>query len=256
VCDLQIIVYYNFTPTANDRSKEILKESEPLFQYKFIWIERPHCPHVYRTKRIAAARNGILQTIRDFFPFTDYFIMMDSNEYSCIGEIQLPVFQEMIARSDEWDSVSFDREAGYYDHWALSFDPFIYSFFHFRRWSQAVEKLREVFGKNMADWKAERPDELMPVFSAFNGFSIYKTAVFLDCVYSSETDMDLIPEDILDKQIEIVGQPLLADKEHDCEHRAFHLQAIKIKGARIRISMKSLFARFTGTLDYEPRGPV
>ena len=79
---------------------------------------------------------------------------------------------------------------------------------------------------------------------------------FLDCFYSPETDIDLIPEDLLDKQIEMVGQPLLADKEHDCEHRAFHLQAIKRKGARIRISMKSLFSRFTGTLDYEPRGPV
>ena len=30
----------------------------------------------------------------------------------------------------KWDSVSFDREDGYYDYWALSFHNFIYSFHH------------------------------------------------------------------------------------------------------------------------------
>lgn len=114
--------------------------------------------------------------------------MMDSNEYSCIGDINLEVIMSVLSR-DDWDAISFDREAGYYDTWALSFEPYMYSFFHFTNWNKVVNMMRDEFRKLLADYKNNKPDELIPVYSAFNGFSIYKTDKFVNCKYDSNINL-------------------------------------------------------------------
>ena len=197
-----------------------------------------------RTANIAFARNSLLTYIQTHFADYDYFIMMDTNEYSCIGDIQLDVFKDAIDKCDLWDAISFDRDAGYYDTWALSFDPFIYSFFHFRDWKSAVEKMRFAFNSLLSDYKTNYPDKLIPVYSAFNGFAIYKTSKFLNCSYSSTIDLDMFPHDSINKQITLMNIPIVTNLNNDCEHRKFHLEAIKKNGAKIMISTKSLFAKF------------
>ena len=197
-----------------------------------------------RTANIAFARNALLDYARTRFAHYDYFIMMDTNDYSCIGDIQMDVFKDAIDKRDLWDAISFNRDAGYYDTWALSFDPFIYSFFHFEDWKNVVEKMRIAFNSLLNDYKTNDPDKLIPVYSAFNGFAIYKTSMFLNCSYSSNIELDLFPTDSINKQVELMNVNVIPNLNNDCEHRKFHLEAIKKNDAKIMISTKSLFAKF------------
>ena len=208
-----------------------------------------------RTTRIAAARNEILNYIRRSLQlrgiYNKYFIMMDSNEYACVGRINVDTLRSALERSDEWDSISFDREAGYYDYWALSFDPHIYSFFHVENRNETLQSMVAGFAKKLNDAKIKsniKNDnnesnqknegkyqyDLIPVHSAFNGFAIYKTSMFLNCSYSSMIFIDLFPKHLIRCKI-------LNDFKNDCEHRKFHLEAIKKNGARIMVSPLSIF---------------
>jgi hypothetical protein len=188
-----------------------------------------------RTMRIAVARNQILNYIR----FADrqgkinkYFIMMDSNEYACVGRVNIDTLRNALQRSDEWDSISFNREAGYYDYWALSFDPHIYSFFHLQNKDDALHKMVTDFATKLNT--SRESYTLIPVYSAFNGFAIYKTSMFLNCSYSSFIHIHLFPKQLLPAKI-------LNYFKNDCEHRKFHLEAIKKNGARIMVSPLSIF---------------
>jgi hypothetical protein len=189
----------------------------------------------FRTMRIANARNEILNYIR----FSqkrgekhNYFIMMDSNEYACVGKINIDTLRNAIQRSDEWDSISFDREAGYYDYWALSFGSHIYSFYHVQNKNDALNNMVVDFTTKLNE--ARKSSNLIPVYSAFNGFAIYKTNMFLNCTYSSMIHIHLFPKEFLPSKI-------VNDFKNDCEHRKFHLEAIKKNSAKIMVSPLSIF---------------
>jgi hypothetical protein len=238
---LHIVVFYD---ESHDHSLDILNDFNIQNSINLTIIVNNNTKFAERTANIAFARNVLLDYTRMRFADYDYFIMMDTNEYSCIGDIQLDVFQDAIDKRDLWDAISFDRDAGYYDTWALSFDPFIYSFFHFEDWKNVVEKMRITFNALLNDCKTNHPDKLIPVYSAFNGFAIYKTSMFLNCSYSSKIDLDLFPPDSINKQVEQTNVDVIPNLNNDCEHRKFHLEAIKKNGAKIMISTKSLFAKF------------
>jgi glycosyltransferase involved in cell wall biosynthesis len=243
---IQIVVFYD---KSNDRSLEILESSDlPMILMKNQEKQSPT-----RTENISKARNYILEIIRQQFADYPFFIMMDSNRYSCTGKIRPQVLQTMIDRQDEWDAISFDREDGYYDLWALSIPPLLMGFDHFHPRQPAVDAIKRLIQDLLTEYKSNRPDELIPVYSAFNGFSMYKTDVFLPCRYSSDIDLSLFPMDILNENVVRINLPLRirGEDEHskpifaggDCEHRRFHLEAIKRFGARIRISVQPLFER-------------
>ena len=188
-----------------------------------------------RTMRIANARNEILNYMRFAHKrgqANKYFIMMDSNEYACVGQINIDTLRSAIQRSDEWDSISFDREAGYYDYWALSFDPHIYSFYHVQNKDETLQDMVASFATKLNTSRDSQ--DLIPVYSAFNGFAIYKTNMFLNCSYSSLIHIQLFPKQLLPRK-------LLNRFKNDCEHRKFHLEAIKKNGARIMVSPLSIF---------------
>jgi hypothetical protein len=188
-----------------------------------------------RTMRIANARNEILNYMRFAHKrgqVNKYFIMMDSNEYACVGQINIDTLRSAIQRSDEWDSISFDREAGYYDYWALSFDPHIYSFYHVQNKNETLQAMVASFATKL---NASRDSQnFIPVYSAFNGFAVYKTNMFLNCSYSADIHIPLFPKHLLPPKI-------LNHFKNDCEHRKFHLEAIKKNGARIMVSPLSIF---------------
>ena len=238
--NIQILVFYDH---STDRSLEFLNDFKEKYGNMEIIINTNPKSEL-RTQNIANARNGLLEKIREKYSDVPYFIMIDSNEYSCIGNINIHVLEKVLDRSDEWDAISFDREAGYYDTWALSFDPFIYSFFHFAKWNHVVELMRTQFKELMDEYNKNKPDEFIPVYSAFNVFAIYKTSKFLDCSYSSTINLELFPEDILVNQIKIVNCNIINYMLNDCEHRHFHLEAIKKNNAKIKICQNSLFAKF------------
>lgn len=199
-----------------------------------------------RTTRIAIARNGILNYIRSQRSkggYNKYFIMMDSNEYACVGKINIETLRSALHRSDEWDSISFDREAGYYDYWALSFDPHIYSLYHVENRNETLNsmvtgfatKLKNAKNVNAVDKQYDlKQYDLIPVYSSYNGFAIYKTDAFLNCSYSSDININLFPKHLLPSKI-------LNNFKNDCEHRKFHLEAIKKNNARIVVSPLSIF---------------
>jgi hypothetical protein len=238
---LHVIAFYD---ESQDRSFQLLNEFKRDNEIDLTILVNNNTKYAERTANIAFARNSLLTYIRTHFADCDYFIMMDTNEYSCIGNIQVDVFKDAIDKRDLWDAISFDRDAGYYDTWALSFDPFIYSFFHFHNWKNVVEKMRIAFNLLLNNYKTNYPDKLIPVYSAFNGFAIYKTSKFLNCSYSSNIHLDIFPPDSINKQIALMNIPVLTHLNNDCEHRKFHLEAIKKNGAKIMISTKSLFAKF------------
>jgi len=148
----------------------------------------------------------------------------------------------MLERKDEWDSISFDREAGYYDDWALSLEPLLYSFDHYEPREPVVQKMRENKNKILQHYKENSPNELIHVYSAFNGFALYKSEIFLRCSYSADIDVQLFPRDSIMIQCMILEQNIIPIFYADCEHRKFHLEAIKKYDARIRVSLLSLFS--------------
>jgi hypothetical protein len=204
-----------------------------------------------RTENIAHARNSLLDVIIEKYSDWKYFIMMDSNEYSCIGNMNLNTLNEVLTREDEWDSISFDREAGYYDTWALSFDPFVYSFNHISNWKEYCERMMIEFSTLLNKYKNELPNEFIEVYSSFNGFAIYKSEKFLNCRYSSNIDLNLFS----DKKIEFENYKKIDELTDDCEHRHFHLEAIKKNNARIKISTKYLFLKLETPI-HGLRGPA
>jgi len=201
---------------------------------------------VVRTENIAFARNGMLHMIKSDYSDYDFFIMIDTNDYSCIGNIHIETLKEVFTPTniDKWDSVSFDREDGYYDHWALSYGDFPYSFFHFENWRVAVAKLREEFVPFLENCKKNNPEDFIPVYSAFNGFAIYKTSQFLNCSYSADINISLFDSELLSKQIEKTGCRIVNHFKEDCEHRHFHLESIKKNNSKIMIYPKSIFQKF------------
>lgn len=237
---LKVVIAYD---NSMDRSWDLVKEFQEEFGRSSveIYTDTRRGAQI-RTHRISNSRNEILKRIRFVYPDYEFFAMMDCNGYSCVGPIRPAVLESVLAR-DDWDAVSFDREAGYYDYWALSYDPFIYSIYHFNSNKNVHAIMREDFERRLAEARAADPEALIPVFSAFNGFAIYRTAVFIDCSYSWTIDMKYFPMDIVFKQTFLLDaniRDLLLD---DCEHRKFHMEAIHEKGARVRVSVQSLFGK-------------
>ena len=70
----------------------------------------------------------------------------------------------------------------------------------------------------------------------------------MDTYYDGRVRTDLIPQTYLKAHSKVANSPLIY-KDYgnvngfyeDCEHRAFHLEAINKNGARIRISPEILF---------------
>ena len=199
-----------------------------------------------RTARIAEARNCLLQHIRQSYSHFEFFAMIDANNYSCVGEVNLDSVSSVLQR-DDWDSISFHRGGGYYDMWALSYSPYIYSFQHFTEKDRVIADMRKHFHYVLMDYITNRPNELIPVYSSFNGFAIYRTPKFLNCSYSDDIHTEWMPD--FKEQVQMYGPPL-RKFTGDCEHRKFHLEAIGKNGARIRICTQRVFQK----LENPPEG--
>lgn len=249
---LVVIVSYDESPDDTEAVLKRLRTEYGERDMELLKNTNPRSP--VRTERICNARNWIVERIRNVYPDFDYFMMMDANEYSCVGPIRPAVLEAALARADEWDALSFDREAGYYDYWALSYDPFVYSCYHFDK-SYVLDIMRKHWTEKIAAAKAENPKQLLEVYSAFNGFAIYKADPFLKCTYSWKIDMRVVPVEVMIKQSFLLDANLREHLVDDCEHRKFHMEAIKEYGARVRVSLDSLFERVP-ELEGKLRGPV
>jgi len=135
---------------------------------------------------------------------------------------------------DTWDSLSFNHPDGYYDSWALSKIPYVISCHHFSDNGIGIRYINRIIKKTPKN-------KLIKCISAFNGFAIYKTHKFINCVYDGTFRLDYIPKDFIKINIKYAGKINLSQDKEDCEHRFFHFSAFLKNGARIRISPLCFF---------------
>lgn len=201
--------------------------------------------NIERTVSIANARNNILKHIMSE-EGSEYnlFAMMDSNSYSCQGNIRSSVLQKYLQgkKFNEWDSLSFARKP-YYDTWALSNGPFQLGCWNYPRMGGPVNVAD--YQKAILDYTQDlldvgrRNDTLVPVDSSFCGFAIYKKEKYRNCFYSGHTQLQFFNKDKL--KVNLHHFPLRKLDPIDCEHRSFHFTGKMLNGAQMYIAFEELF---------------
>lgn len=245
--DYRIIIYYDAS-TDNTLQKLIqYKKRNPRMEY-YVNI-KPVAR--YRTHRIANGRNFCLSQIKEKYSSFPFFIMMDFDNVNC-KNVNPSILNKYLKR-DDWDGLSFNTSPGYYDIWALSIRPFYFSYNHFQN-NYAFHNIIDKYINNLL--KKVPSGKLLSCTSSFNGFSIYRTNIFIHSRYDGRVRMDLIPKKLLYEHMIAAKSPIvfkyygnsgkqyenIDGKQEDCEHRAFHYDAINKSNARIRISPEILFS--------------
>ena len=224
--DYIIILYYDH---SNDGTLQKIKQYQQINEKLKFYVNIVEISP-YRTHRIANARNGCLQMIREKYSNYEMFIMMDCDDV-CSVDIKLHVLKKYLYTND-WDSLSFNK-TDYYDIWALSIKPYMLSF---TCYCNNEQKVINKMKKYIVNLLSNMPKNcLLKCASAFNGFAIYRTNVFLNCNYYGYPRFDFI---LKKYNINYNANYNIVE---DCEHRAFHLEAINKNNARIRISPEILF---------------
>lgn len=240
--DYIILLYYDH---SSDNTLNIVKNHQKQNPKIQLYVNKNPLTK-FRTHNIAKGRNFCLYTIRKYYSNYEYFIMMDCDDV-CSGNMNIDILKNYLSVPETWDALSFNREE-YYDIWGLSIPPYVMSVRHFHNIEKAEEKARKFIKESLGKLKDH---QLLRCFSAFNGFSIYKTQKFINCVYNGSLRLDLIP-----LKMRKINEKILNDKfkinfnnnanedtiYEDCEHRSFHLQAIKKNNVKICISPQILFS--------------
>jgi len=235
--DYYIIIYYD---DSSDDSLQKLLYYKKRFKMH-IYANKTYKSN-YRTHRIAFGRNYCITFIKKNFSLYKYFIMMDFDDV-CSNKMNIHVLHKYLLNDEDWDAISFNKP-NYYDIWALSIRPYVFSYAHFNDTNKVLTTMTSYITNKLASLQEH---EILRCYSAFNGFCLYKTDVFKDCVYDGHIRFDLIPikflkETIAHNHSEIVfnDKEWLSAKNEDCEHRSFHFEAIHKKKARICIAPEIL----------------
>lgn len=244
----KIIISYD---NINDNSLEILQKKKAKYNMELIHVsENEDILHRdMRTQRISNARNEILKYIRkDTDNDFQYFIVMDMDDI-CAGKMDIDALKYYIDNDSEWDALSFNNKPEYYDIWALSIKPYLLSCWHFPNGDDIVCKISDYMTKRLNGMKKY---ELLECESAFNGFAIYKKSKFIDCNYNwrIKNIVHYISNEQRELNEKVIGKPFTIHKSYqenihpatDCEHRQFHMEAVKKHNAKIRISPIYLFS--------------
>ena len=239
--DYVIILYYD---KSEDNTLEILKNYREKNPKLLFYVNKSRLSS-FRTHNIAKGRNFCLKKIRETYSDYDYMIMMDCDDV-CANTVKLNILKYYLDRSENWDALSFNRK-DYYDVWALSIYPYMVSDRHFHK----IQDAQDTMKKYIIEILDKVPkNKIVTCCSAFNGFSIYKIPIFLNCIYDGRLRLDLIPKKVIQKNEFFLNDKInkiftKTGQENtvyeDCEHRSFHLQAVNQYNAKIRISPYSLF---------------
>lgn len=194
-----------------------------------------------RTANIERARNKILNKIYNEYSDYDYFIMIDMDDVSS-KPININILEEILdeKKNNIWDGLFFNN-ANYYDFWALNFKDFQYSCWH----SNNVKKLVNLMNKQFKEQCKNK--EFIQCQSAFGGFGIYKLNRFKNCYYRSLIDLTLFDTQTIQSVSNKYNiQYMINPNIYDCEHRYFHLNAIKTNNVKLFIYNKNLFPPYVG----------
>ena len=244
--EYSIVIFYDHSTDNTLQKLQLYQMNQTLLKNsgKNIKIHINTAPvSQFRTHRIAHARNYCLAYIKKYLPDYQFFAMMDFDDPNC-KKCNPLVLQKYLNR-DDWDALSFNTSPAYYDIWGLSIYPFCFSYNHFRNNQQFYKIMQTYVMQKLNDLDI---DGLLPCISSFNGFAIYRIEQFANCYYDGRVRMDLVPRDFLKAHVLATSSPIIyKDYGHvkgryeDCEHRAFHLQAINKNNAKIRISPEIIF---------------
>jgi protein O-GlcNAc transferase len=245
--DYKIIISYD---NMNDNSLDILHKKQQKYNMELIHVlENEDIFHRdMRTQRISNARNEYLKYIqkdcRDNF---QYFIVMDMDNV-CAGKMDIDALIYHLKHEECWDAISFNNQQKYHDVWALSMEPYLLSCWHFPNGYSIVDRMKNYMTSRLNELKRY---DLLECQSAFNGFAIYKKSKFIDCKYNwrIKNICNYVTEEQLNKNEQALGKEFtmnISYQEHihaatDCEHRQFHMEAIRKHNAKIRISPIYLF---------------
>ena len=246
--DCSVIAYYD---VSSDDSLSLLRSLGEQYDMSVYILneEGKGTPPSCRTVNIARARNGILGELYTNPVFNKYelFAMMDSNDYSCQGDIKPDVLRRYLTYEfyGEWDSLSFARKP-YYDLWAYSSGVFQLGCWSYPlvalgdRATRAQYKNAMVEHINNTILAEENAGKLIGVDSAFCGFALYKKDVFYGCYYNGNQSRTFFEPSSLAANL----QKFKLSRSRqigDCEHRHFHMMARRLKGAQIMVACDQVF---------------
>ena len=237
--DYVIILYYDVSEDNTLQKIQDYMQTNPKLK---LYINKQTLSP-YRTHRIAKGRNQCITIVKNNYKDYDFFIMMDMDDVNC-KEVNPTILQKYLLR-DDWDALSFNTSPKYYDIWGLSITPYCFSYNHFNNNVAFYTIMQEYITKLLNDVPK---NGLLQCISSFNGFAIYKTDKFLNCNYDGRPRLDLLPKHLLYRHMKATNSPIIFTDYgnvnglyEDCEHRAFHLEAINKNNAKIRISPEVLF---------------
>tara|TARA_Y100000591_G_C21848390_1_gene710056 strand:- start:2656 stop:3477 length:822 start_codon:yes stop_codon:yes gene_type:complete len=233
--ETKIIISFDI---SSDLSLKKLCELKKNFDIEIIINKNPLTN--IRTLNISNARNRIIDVIYKYYSNFDYFIMMDFDDV-CSKPINIDTLKDGIINNNKWDALFFNN-VNYYDFWALCFDDFQYSCWHSNNVKKLINLMNEEFKKKIKD-----NEEFIDCQSAFGGFGIYKTKRFNNCKYQSLIDITLFNKKNLQNiynKYQI--QYMINNNIYDCEHRYYHLNAIRQNNVHLKISKKYLFPPYIG----------
>jgi len=230
----KIILSYD---VSRDNTLDKLRELQKRFDMEIIINNDPLTP--VRTVNIERARNKIINKLYSEYSNYDYFIMMDLDDV-CSKPINVEVLKEALDKENMWDGLLFNN-ANYYDFWALNFKDFQYSCWHCNDPKKIINIMNEEFIKECKN------KEFIKCESAFGGFGIYKVKKFENCFYRALIDLSLCKSENIKniyKNYQIMYN--IRKDIFDCEHRFFHLNAIKLNDVKLFIYNKNLFPPYVG----------
>jgi hypothetical protein len=170
-----------------DNSQQTLLEMKDIINnFNFISIEIPLKSYNFRTERLAVARNKYLAHIRDQidpveFPYT---VIADFNSLN--NKLSIESVISSWARND-WDVVSANQSARYYDIWALRHPIWspndCWEQHEFLKNYIRIPEIVNSYSLRSRMIKIPKNSEWIAVDSAFGGFAIYKTRLLKNNVY-------------------------------------------------------------------------
>ena len=247
---VHIIISYD--ESSDNTMQELEKQRSQFESFDILVNHNPLTP--WRTVNIGNARNLIIKRIRECQTIKSdphkwkYFIMLDLDDV-CSQEMHIDILKKQFESEREvlWDSISFHR-SDYYDIWALSLHPYMFSCWHYQNPRVAVDYLTKMMNNLL---NSMEPDEILPCHSAFCGFAVYKCDPFIKCTYDGHMNLTYMRQDWIEASRDAFPYLYLygttqqeLENPHaniDCEHRTFHLEATEKYGAKIMICAGKLF---------------
>lgn len=239
--DCHVVFFYDI---SNDDTLEKIQNYKNYNKDKINIIMNTEDLLQHRTHRIANARNKLLEYIETNHSDATYYILLDCGDESSY-KINNEILNKYLFRND-WDALFFNRlglPCPNYDIWALQFDIFIQNC-----WSLSDPINMITIMRNKLEEKLHNllDDELLEVYSAFNGIGIYRLEKFKGIRYDGEKQRyfsNLELENMLENIRNIYNLDMFVTENatENCEHIGFHINAIRQNGARIRMSKDIIY---------------